>query len=200
MRREEQLLSLEQSQRTLRAVSVSLPRPRGLRGTVEIVTWHGRRAKEAVARALVHAPPAQYHCRACALTARSTMIFAFSELFAFSRSSFLLFPMVGGVGVRNACRAQGAVAKLAQGRGEAAMGRAACAACRPCSSHREKVRARMATPRSSRPHRLRSFIIRCAGHGPAYTSGDERGRWSATAPAYPSDSSCRCSAAPPARP
>ena len=43
------------------------------------------------------------------------------------------------------------------------MGRAACAACRPCSSHREKVRARMATPRSSRPHRLRSFIIRRAG-------------------------------------
>ena len=38
------------------------------------------------------------------------------------------------------------------------MGRAACAACRPCSSHREKVRARMASLRSSRPHRLRSSI------------------------------------------
>ena len=39
------------------------------------------------------------------------------------------------------------------------MGRAACTACRLCSSHREKVRARMASLRSSRPHRLRSFII-----------------------------------------
>ena len=102
-------------------------------------------AKEHKSRASVHGQLPHQMSRRRAAHAPATKKTRSQSLDALLISMFLRFTTSLAVGRR----ARSGAAALVGGRGAAAIGRAACVACLPCSQHRRKVRLRMCSQRSA---------------------------------------------------